>query len=268
MTPSGPDQGQRRRFAGRVRARRGLLALCAAVAALAATAAPALAAPDNLGTDFRLGFTRNFQGGATKTLFITGPTATSGTVTVPGLAFTQNFTVTPGTITSVELPVGAEMPAGEGLADVGVHVTSQDEVAIYGLSQITFTTDAFLGLPVDVLTGTYTVMAWGPGLGGVSEFGFVATEDNTTVTITPSINTAGGARGGDALRRHARRRADVPGGGGHRERGPDGHDAGLGEEDRGQRRAPVREHPHHLVRRRATTSTSSCRRTTPGGPRS
>src|SRR4029079_5051425 len=98
MTPSGPGQGRPRRFAGRARAPRGLLALCAAVAALAATAAPAGAAPDNFRTDFQPGFITNFQGNAEKTLFITGDTATNGTVTVAGLAFSQNFTVTPGTV--------------------------------------------------------------------------------------------------------------------------------------------------------------------------
>jgi len=178
------------------RARTALAALCAAVAAFAAAAAPAAAAPDNFGTDFHLGFITNFGGGAEKTLFITGDKATTGTVTVDGLGFTQDFTVTPGTITSVVLPAGAEMPAGESMQDVGVHVTAVDEVAVYGLSRIQFTTDAYLGLPTDVMDGTYTVMAWGPGLGGVSEFGFVATADNTTVTITPSVNTSGGHAAG------------------------------------------------------------------------
>jgi hypothetical protein len=160
--------------------------------ALATAAAPASAAPDTLGTDFHLGFITNFTGNANKTLFITGPTATSGTVTVDGLGFSENFTVTPGAITSVVLPANAEMPAGESTADVAVHVTAADEVAVYGLSQITFTTDAYLGLPTDVLDGTYTVTAWPTGQGGVGEFGFVATEDGTTVTITPSVLTSGG----------------------------------------------------------------------------
>lgn len=189
-------QGPPQRREGRTRTRRGLLALIATALALAIVAAPASAAPDNLGTDFHLGFITNYTGNAEKTLFITGPTATTGTVTVDGLGFSQGFTVTPGTVTSVALPAAAEMPAGEGTADVAVHVTAADEVAVYGLSRIQFTTDAYLGLPTDVMDGTYTVTAWPTGLGGVSEFGFVGTEDATTVTITPSVATQGGHAAG------------------------------------------------------------------------
>ena len=129
-------------------------AIVVLVLAAAALAGPATAsaAPDNLGTDFWVGYMTNFQGGATKTMFITGPTATSGTVSVPGLAFSQDFTVTPGQVTSVDLPAGAEMPSGESTADVAVHITSNDEVTVYGLSRIQFTTDAYLGLPSDVVT--------------------------------------------------------------------------------------------------------------------
>jgi len=173
-----------------------LVALVGAVVALAFAAPASAAAGDNTGTDFWVGYATNFGGGATKTMFITGGTATTGTVSVPGLAFSQDYTVTPGTVTSVELPAGAEMPAGEGEANVGVHVTAADPVTVYGLSRIQFTTDAYLGLPVTALDSHYTVMAWGPGLGGVSEFAFTSPADGTQVTITPKVDTAGGHAAG------------------------------------------------------------------------
>ena len=40
-------------------------------------------------------------------------------------------------------------------------MTAAKEVAVYGLNRRTSTTDAYLGLPVDVLGRTHTVMAWG-----------------------------------------------------------------------------------------------------------
>jgi hypothetical protein len=177
---------------GKRNGRRCIIAVLVLAAMALAAPATASAAPDNLGTDFWVGYMTNFQGGAAKTMFITGPTATSGNVSVPGLAFSQDFTVTPGQVTSVDLPAGAEMPSGEGTADVAVHITANDEVTVYGLSRIQFTTDAYLGLPSDVVTNNYTAMGWGTGLGGVSELGIVATHDATTVTITPTVDTAGG----------------------------------------------------------------------------
>lgn len=177
--------------------RRRLLAVGLAVlAAVMLGAAPAAAAPDNSGTDFWVGFMTNYIGGAEKSLFITGDEATTGTVQVPGLAFSENFTVTPGMVTTVTLPAGAEMAVGEGKQDVGVRVTAASEVSVYGLSRIRFTTDAYLALPVDVLASEYTVMAWGPRLGGQSELAFVGTQDGTTATITPAVATQGGHAAG------------------------------------------------------------------------
>jgi len=172
---------------------RRLFGIVILVLAAATLAAPGTAsAQSNVGTDFWLGFMTNFNGGATKTMFITGNTATSGNVSVPGLGFSQDYSVTPGQVTPVELPPQSEMPNGEGTAAVAVHVTANDPVTVYGLSREQFTTDAYLGLPVDVTTKSYTTMAWGTGQGGVSEIGIVATADNTNVGITPAVDTAGG----------------------------------------------------------------------------
>ena len=77
-----------------------------------ALAAPAQA-QDSRGTDFWLAFTGNIPPPPTLSLFITGDTATSGTVAVPGLAFSAPFTVTPGTITTVGIPAAAELQSSD-----------------------------------------------------------------------------------------------------------------------------------------------------------
>ncbi len=75
------------------------------------------------------------------------------------------------------------------------HITADDEITVYGLSQAMFSSDAFLALPQDVLGTEYIIIAYNSdGLVGVgqqtpSEFAVVATEDNTTVTIIPSVAT-------------------------------------------------------------------------------
>jgi hypothetical protein len=139
--------------------------------------------PDSLGTDFWLGFMENL-GPPELTIFLTGPTATTGTVEVPGLAFSAPFTVTPGAVTSVVVPNGAQMSGNRQVQDRGIHVTAAGEVTAYGLNRVEFTTDAFLGLPVDILSTKYLNLGWGGSQVANEELGVVATADATTVTIT------------------------------------------------------------------------------------
>ncbi len=76
----------------------------ASVFVLLAIVATILGAPvasaqidDNKGTEFIIGFMANLAGsGENVVLFITGDVATTGTVEIPGLAFSTPFSVTPG----------------------------------------------------------------------------------------------------------------------------------------------------------------------------
>jgi len=155
-------------------------------------AAPATvhAEPDNLGTEFWLGFPHNAY--HELKLFITGPVQTTGTVAAPGLStpYSAPFTVTPGAVTTVPVPLATQMWPGEQTQSKGIHVTAASEVAVFGLNHVPASTDAYLGLPVDALGTSYTVMAWGAGAGDYSEFSVVASADGTVVTIRPSV-TAG-----------------------------------------------------------------------------
>ena len=183
----------------RPKGRRAITTLAAAVLSLAAAmvmAPTASAAPDSEGTEFWLAFPGNFNGGGEKTLFITGPEAASGTVEMPGLGFSNPFTVTPGAVTSVPLPTDSDLSVQEGTQPKGIHVTADREVSVYGLNRIQFTTDAYLGLPVDVLGTSNIVLGIGTGLGGTSQLGVAASQDATTVTITPSVDGAGGRTAG------------------------------------------------------------------------
>ena len=179
---------------GITRLRRRLLVAIAALVVAATAAAPA-SAQDSRGTNFWLAFQGNLPGEELK-LFIAGETATTGTVAIPGLAFTAPFTVTPGAVTTVDLPVAAQNQVSDAVADLGIHVTSADEVTVYGLNRQLATTDAYLGLPVDALGTDYINLGYkNSDIVNGTQFGVVATANATTVTITPSVTTGAHAAG-------------------------------------------------------------------------
>jgi hypothetical protein len=149
----------------------------------------ARAASDSLGTEFWLAFNTNLGTPELK-LFITGPTATSGFVDIPGLSVTTSFNVAPGAVTTVNIPTGAALATADGIENKAIHVTAEAEITVYGLNRVPFTTDAFLGLPVDILGSEYIVLTYrNTNIVNATQFAVVASEDGTTVTITPSVTT-------------------------------------------------------------------------------
>lgn len=148
--------------------------------------------PDNSGTEFVLGMMTNFEPDANDNveLFITGDLATNGTVEIPGLAFSQAFVIVPGTVTSVGLPIAVRATGSDTIAPLGIVVTADEEVIVYGLNQQLHTTDAYLGLPSDILGNDHVILGYEGALGSYhSEFAVVGVEDNTTVTIIPKTST-------------------------------------------------------------------------------
>jgi IgGFc binding protein/Bacterial Ig-like domain (group 1) len=167
-----------------------LVCMAGLVAVLVFAAVAQAEAPSNAGKEFWLGFPSNIGGqeAAVQTLYITGGTATTGTVAIPGLSFSEAFSVTPGKVTAVKLPAETEMSGSlEATEEKAIHVTAGAPVVVYGLNDASFTTDAYTGLPTTVIGTSYTVLAFGAGLGGNSVFSVVPTQDNTSVTITPSV---------------------------------------------------------------------------------
>ena len=164
--------------------------------------APASAVIDNAGTEFWIAFpgTHSGAGPGEKTLYITSEVNTAGAVEIPGLAFTQNFNVTANSITSVIIPLAAEVLNSnvddERTENKGIHITANDDIVVYGLSRHTYITDAFTALPVDALGTEYIVVTYNNSGGFPGcEFTVVASESATTLTITPSFTTAGRAAG-------------------------------------------------------------------------
>ncbi|MDP4219212.1 MAG: T9SS type A sorting domain-containing protein [Bacteroidota bacterium] len=181
---------------------------------------------DNLGKEFYVAFAEN-QGGQPFNegesdnffaLFITSKVATKGKVEVPALGFSQDFTTVPGTITSIELPDGKGLgdPTVELRFDqnqeeqvvhgMAVHITSNDEIAVYGMNHKRYSSDAFMALPVDVLGTEYRTLNYQTSkpnqfAGGTpGEFWVVAIADTTNVTITPRATTRTGNFAGNPIK--------------------------------------------------------------------
>lgn len=164
---------------------------------------------DNLGKEFFVAFAEN-QGSGDETfnffaLFITGKIATQGSVEVPALGFTQSFTITPGKVTTINLPNGknpgdptVEISTDEQvLSGMGVHIIADNEIAVYGINHKQFSSDAFMAIPVDVLGTEYRTLNYQTsqpnGVGSVglpAEFWIVGVTNSTNVKITPKAATS------------------------------------------------------------------------------
>lgn len=128
-------------------------------------------------------------------LFLASETAATGTVTVPGTGVVREFSTTPGEVTTVSLPSSTQMTVQDGVQPLGVLVEASADVSVYGLNRIQFTTDAYLGLPTEILGSEYVVTTH-PGLPGFgSQIAVVAPADGTAVTVVPSVSTGAHAAG-------------------------------------------------------------------------
>lgn len=143
---------------------------------------------DSKGTEFWLAFPESSAHFATPELsfFISSSEDTEIIVEIPGLAFTDSVVIAANIATKYTLPAGLETLEFDTAQQTGIKLSSSVEFSAYGLSRYPESTDAYLGLPVDVIGTEYAVLAWDTGVAGASEYLIVATEDNTTIDITAS----------------------------------------------------------------------------------
>jgi hypothetical protein len=152
---------------------------------------PAVGLPDSHGTEFWLAFP---PGTAQHNLsfYVTSQEATDVVVTIPGLGFVSSLSLAAGQLATVPLPTSAVLDrfSNDEIENKGIQVTAHKEIAVYGLHDTQFSSDAYLGLPTDALGTDYIVMGYSnSGFGtGRTQFAVVATQDGTTVTVTPSID--------------------------------------------------------------------------------
>ena len=146
---------------------------------------------DNRGKEFILAFLTNsdptdVQPINNRELHITGQLATTVTVEYPvGTNYTTAF-VTPGDVTIVQLPLSvSEAWVENQVAANLLRVTAMEDIVVYQINRKTFSTDAALSLPVDVLGTEYIVVDYNSTLLPFfdAEFVVYAAYDGTMVQM-------------------------------------------------------------------------------------
>jgi hypothetical protein len=144
------------------------------------------------GRDFWLAFPSNTSGTAIE-LNINASVSTSGTVTSP-MGLNIPFTVTAGVNTNIVIPATHIITADHTIENKGVRVQTADSVIVNAASHALGGADGITVVPVYALGTTYYATSYhnlNP-----SRFLIVATQNATTVTITPTATTLGGHAAG------------------------------------------------------------------------
>lgn len=149
------------------------------------------------GTEFWLCFQRNFKDSKTKTpqtqlhleFFLTSEKDALVKIEIAGIGYRETVKIKAGTIQNVKIPETAQVRSDEVIEQLGIYISSNNPISVYGLNRRFQTTDTYLGLPLHVLGTEYRAIGYDVSDGLMSHFAVVATENGTQVTITPSTNT-------------------------------------------------------------------------------
>ncbi|XP_066266323.1 uncharacterized protein [Branchiostoma lanceolatum] len=143
--------------------------------------------PDYRGTEFIVGFPENNgPDDANPQLFVVGMTKTTNvTVQSRSADFYQRVTVEAGTVQAIAIPKRYEIQ-GYALDAFGLKVTSDEEIALYGLYSKTSAADGFLAYPLDTLGTEYYAVCLPPSASEPSLITVIGTVDGTAVYVTVS----------------------------------------------------------------------------------
>jgi len=163
------------------------------------SASPGYAQITSAGNDFWFNFMSNsFEVLHDFEIFISSDNNASGTVSVPGKSWSQSFSVTANTTTTIIVPNDiAHVIVGDVISNQGVHITADEDINVFAMNTARNSTDGSLILPVTALGSSYYILAYEPvnsgsGCTDKSEFSIVAVENNTKVWIVPKYATTGG----------------------------------------------------------------------------
>ena len=154
----------------------------------------------NKGKDFWIGYgnhVRMFTGTPAEQmqLYITSDVATTGTVTIASIGFSQSFTVTANQITTINIPRTAAL-LDDGLYNHGIHVTADKPVVVYSFIYVSAISGATVCLPTSTLGRDYYSVNYTQRSNDPSSYSYffviAADTGTTTVEITPSATTKGG----------------------------------------------------------------------------
>lgn len=189
---------------------------------LAAGAGPTIARDPEIitknseGKEFWVCFMKNFREGQQTNsqgkdklklqLFITSNYDAQVKVEITEIGFEQVVEVKANTVITVVLPERSQLRALETPERLGVHITSDTAIAVYGLNSRFQTTDTYMGLPVSVLGTEYRAVGYTKLAADLlSAVSVIATEDDTEVEFTPNATTTTGRRAGVPFKVNLRR---------------------------------------------------------------
>ena len=134
----------------------------------------------------------------------------SGTVSNPLTGWSRTFTVSANDVTTVDIPEAQGYHGEteyETVTQKAIKVVSTDTISVYctNIAHVSF--DASFVLPIESLGDEYIIQSYDQSVAGslndyvtdneTSAFVIVATEDNTTVDITPKCQTLAGHAAGE-----------------------------------------------------------------------
>ena len=128
-------------------------------------------------------------------LLVSAKRSCEGTILNPNTGWRHDFTVEANNIFSIDLEeeqVYIENYEYEQIVNKGLMITTTDTVSVYCANIATYSFDASYVLPTQGLGADYIIQTHEQSTGSydpTSAFVIVATEDNTTVDITPKVKT-------------------------------------------------------------------------------
>jgi gliding motility-associated-like protein len=151
------------------------------------------------GYDFWLGFFNNNVSNEPNdlVLFITADETTKGTVSLPLLNWSEDFTASPGTPAMVKVPVNLANNTVSGqIGNRGIRVNAVGKVSVFAINSSQYTTDGTIILPTQFLHNEYFMVSYQgyyQGNGNLpNELLIIGTENNSIIEITPSVETENG----------------------------------------------------------------------------
>lgn len=169
---------------------------------------PSYITKNSEGREFWLCFMKNFREAGQKDvqnrqetlrlqLFLTSSYDAVVRIKIEEILYDNTITIKANTVVNVQIPARAQLRGIEVGERLAVHVTADTAISVYGLNSRFQTTDTFLGLPVSVLGTEYRAVGYTKLASDLlSAVSVVITEDETDLTITPSVTTSTGRPAG------------------------------------------------------------------------
>jgi len=166
------------------------------------------AACDNQGTQYWIAYPNDSGDVGDVVMYMTGPAGTTGTVQSVGVGLSDPFTIPAGGSTAVTLNNcftgygcapgtynGGDLtiPGNDQVNHYGIEVSASASVAVEAAWWEPAASDSTLALPVTKLGQEYYVMSYPTNPNGIvswSQFGIVAAQNGTSVTITSTLSMA------------------------------------------------------------------------------